>query len=191
MKFWRWGIGFAVIGAIVLLTDAGSISGALARVDHILGQLSSTLLAFGALAGANAVRLRRRGRDAALWPTVSGIVTRSRVESKKLRMGSTMYRTGSKATYYRPDIAYTYDVNGSHFEGKRTRFGTPPGWDKDRARSEQLIAPYAAGQAVQVRYDPRRPGESVLQPGVAEFWRTIVLFSAACLGLGLFGWIRG
>jgi Protein of unknown function (DUF3592) len=191
MKSWRWAIGFGVIGGIVIVADTGSLSGAWARVASILGQMSSTLLFFGGLAGANAILLWYRGRQAALWPAVGGVVTRSRVESKKLRMGSTMYRTSGRSTYYRPDLAYSYEVGGGHFEGKRTRFGMSRRWSKDRTRWETLIAPYAVGQTVQVRYDPRKPGESVLEPGVAAFWRGIVWFSVACLGLGVFGWLYG
>jgi hypothetical protein len=191
MKFWHWAIGCSLVGCAVLVADAGSVASALVKVNEILGQLASTLLVFGGLAGANAIKIWHQSQRAASWPTVSGIITRSRVESKKMRQGGTMYRTTGRSTHYRPDLAYTYQVEGVHFEGRRARFGTPSRWSKDRARYEKIIAPYSTGQAVQVRYDPRHPGESVLELQVAPFWRSIVCFAAVCLALGIFGLVHG
>jgi uncharacterized protein DUF3592 len=158
---------------------------------HVLGQLSSTLLLIGALAGANAVRLWRRANQATHWPAVGGVVTQSRVEARKFREGSTMYRTGSKSTHYRAEIAYAYDVGGRRFEGHRIRFGTRPGWDRVRSGVERVVSAYPTGMAVQVRYDPLRPDESVLESGLADFWNRIAWFAVGCLGLGLFGWVSG
>ena len=71
-------------------------------------------------------------------------------------------------------------------KGTRLHFGTPPD-GKDRARSRKMIAPYPTGQAVSVRYNPRRPTDSALEPGVAAFWSTIVAFSIVCIGLAVVG----
>jgi len=187
----RWIGVIALIAVGALWLDAGSVSGAVTRLRSILAELSGTLVLFGVAAGARAAWLWWRGQQAASWPVVGGTITRARVESRKQRMGNTLYRQASKSTYYRPDLAYRYEVNGKTFEGKRARFGERAGWDKDAAAMKRLIDPYPEGHAVQVRYDPARPGEAVLTAGAGAFWRTIAVFATACLVLGVAGWFVG
>ncbi|HUL75174.1 MAG TPA: DUF3592 domain-containing protein [Vicinamibacterales bacterium] len=187
---WSWLIGIAAIGGGLLWLDAGSLPGALIRLRSILGELSGTLLVLGTAALVRAAWLWHRGRQAASWPIASGTVTRARVVSRKLRMGSTTYRQASKSTYYRPDLAYRYEVGGASFEGMRVRFGERTGWDKDHDKMARIVAPYTEGHAVQVRYDPARPQNAVLEAGPAPYLLTILLFAAVCLALSLAGWLR-
>jgi len=187
----RWIAAIAIIAGGALWLDAGSLSGAVTRLRSMLGELSGTLLLFGVVAAARAGWLWRRGQQAASWPVVSGTITRARVEARKQRMGNTLYRQASRSTYYRPALAYRYEVNGATFEGRRAQFGERIGWDKDAAAMKRLIDRYPEGQPVQVRYDPARPQEAVLAAGTGPFWRTTAVFATACLVLGVAGWFAG
>lgn len=92
---------------------------------------------------------------------------------------------------YRPKIAYSYEVDGKHFQGTRVQFGTR--WrERVKSKAASAITLYPVGQPVQVYYDPQRPADSALKPGVAPFWRKSVIFFlrmfalSACLWLAAF-----
>jgi Protein of unknown function (DUF3592) len=60
-------------------------------------------------------------------------------------------------------LRYRYVVNGTSFEGKRLRFGESV--SSSFRSAEAWVERYPAGAAVRVRYNPRRPSESALEPG--------------------------
>jgi uncharacterized protein DUF3592 len=164
----------------------GSIPGALAVLSRILAEMSTTLLVLGAALLTRAVWLWRRAKEIAGWPTVPGSITRARVESRKRKPLSTDRVT--KSRYYRPEVIYTYAVNGTRFEGRGVRLANE-GWKLERTTAESIVTPYAAGQTVSVKYNPGRPGDSVLEEGLGPLWRQAIVLSAICLVLGLYGWL--
>jgi Protein of unknown function (DUF3592) len=115
-----------------------------------------------------------------------GIVIHSHL--KKGKSGSSVgYRTGPQSTVYRPQGIYSYEVQGRRFEGKRLRFGSQPHTCR-KSLVRENVARYPEGASVTVHYDPAKPSESVLEPGVAGFWNRRVVFSVALLATGAVLW---
>jgi hypothetical protein len=86
------------------------------------------------------------------FPSVTGTVTRSRVEQ----------HTGSKGrTYYVAMVNYTYNVSGQSYRGDRLRFGTSP-----ERNAYAIVNAHPSNSPVQVYYNPQNPNESLLYPGI-------------------------
>ena len=58
------------------------------------------------------------------------------------------------------DILYYYIVHGKKYEGTRITFAS--------ADPRELVKMYQQGDTVDVYYDPRKPGKSVLIPGCKQ-----------------------
>jgi hypothetical protein len=142
---------------------------------------------FGLIGLANTTMAWHRGARVATWPRTPGTVTHSRIKKGKgwSDMGQGQSTGG---TVYRPKIIYSYEVGGKHFQGTRVQFGTR--WrERVKSKAASAITPYPVGQAVQVYYDPQRPGDSVLKPGVAPFWKKSVIFSLGMFALSGCLWL--
>ncbi|MFP2958437.1 DUF3592 domain-containing protein [Myxococcus sp. 1LA] len=88
------------------------------------------------------------------WPSVQGTITRSEVEAVR----------SNKSTTYGLKVAYTYSVDGQHYEGSRAR---PAMWRSGgRGFAEELVARYPLGATIPVYYRPGQPSEAVLQTGM-------------------------
>jgi hypothetical protein len=143
-----------------------------------LGIFIALVGAIGALWSGLAHRRARALVDAAArWPDAPGKVVGTDVEQR----GSSSTTTGS--TYYVPLVRYTYVVNGREREGSRLRFGLTTA--RTRRGAEAMLAPYPAGTAVKVRYDPDNPDQSVLEPG--KTGSNLLIASIACFLLLLGG----
>ncbi len=108
--------------------------------------------------------LRWRSAVSRHWPTVPGTIVRARArEQVDTREG------GGVITRYYPEVEYAYTVAGHTYRSTRIRFGglpfslTP---DRDEVIT-WLKEHYPEGKNVTVHYNPRRPQEAVLEPGVA------------------------
>jgi hypothetical protein len=124
-----------------------------------LGIFVALIGAVGALWAGLAYRRSRALVEAAKqWREAPGKVAATDVE----RRGG---RTTAHDAYYVPLIRYTYVVNGREREGARLRFGLVTA--RTRGGAEKMLAPWPAGAAIQVRYDPDDPDRSVLEPGKA------------------------
>ena len=145
---------------------------------------SVALLVIGAVALFRAVRTAQEAARAASWPTVPGVVRHSSVKKGRSMFIMSNSGMGKGPVVYRAQVIYAYRVNGVPFEGKRVRFGAPR---RERAKNnmQALVSRYPAEQPVQVRYDPERPADSVLELGVDPLWRQAVVFSVVTLVLGL------
>lgn len=90
---------------------------------------------------------------------------------------------------YTPQFEYEYTVEGTAYRGTLLQSGHIG--SSNRARAEQLIAPYPADTAVPVFYDPRRPATAILVRGTSwGNWAIAVaglIFLACALALTLRG----
>ena len=93
-----------------------------------------------------------RSRGSKQWPTVSGFVTDSSIETLEGRRGRQSYRD---------HVSYKYTLNEINDIGERVYFGD--GWTFiDKLDAEKFIKPYVKQKEVKVHYDPNNPDNAVL-----------------------------
>jgi hypothetical protein len=120
----------------------------------------------GILCGLGHTRARGRARAAERWLIAPGTV----VEAGAVLGGT------SRNGYYTPAIRYDYEANGRKRQGARIRFGLVSA--RSRRGAEAMLAPYPVGAAIQVRYNPDNPDDSVLEP--AGVGRNLLVGAIAC-----------
>jgi hypothetical protein len=126
--------------------------------------------------------LSRASTDAAAaagWPSVTGHVTRTWIET-----GSTASNRGLNHAIYTPRVAYDYQVGGRRYDSDRLSLAQQH-QEMARGDAEAALAPYPVGGAVEVRYAPADPAQATL---IVEGPGTIPYFLLGIgLLLGLFG----
>jgi hypothetical protein len=91
------------------------------------------------------------------WPGTEGLVTKSELAE---------YAGTRSSRSYRADIAYTYTVNGTRHTGGRVRLGSTR--TSHASDAEAIQDKYPVGKSVTVYYDPAKPGEAMLEPGLVR-----------------------
>jgi hypothetical protein len=106
----------------------------------------------------------RNGTRTAQWPTVEGVVTS--VGTEKTRKAASNIGRGNapKVTFYKPHIAYSYQIGGQRFIGNRLQYGMAKRL-RVKTVAQQAIGVYSVHQTVCVYYNPTKPNDSVLQIG--------------------------
>ena len=135
---------------------------------------------FGLAVLALAVSSLREAAAMKKWPVAKGRVLSSKVEEYRADAGSGNFGgPRGRMTLYRPVVSYEYEVGGQRYEGKR--IAQSEGMNKGVADfAEATVKRYAGGSAVDVRFNPKRPGECVLEPRVPKAWVVVV-----AIGIGL------
>ena len=110
----------------------------------------------GVVIGWSWWRVAQQKKAAASWPHVSGRITRSEIKQSRGTQGDSEYM---------PDIHYSYTVNGTGFSGTRVRHGL---MKLDLKGAEAMRGRYPEGSAVEVHYNPDKPGDSVLETGAFQ-----------------------
>ena len=125
---------------------------------------------FGIAVLALAVSSLREAAAMKRWPVAKGRVLSSKVEEYRTDAGSGNFGgPRARLTLYRPVVVYEYEVDGQRFRGDR--IAQSPGMNKGVADfAQKIVQRYASGNAVDVRFNPKRPGESVLEPRVPKAW---------------------
>ncbi|HEX5183369.1 MAG TPA: DUF3592 domain-containing protein [Allosphingosinicella sp.] len=106
--------------------------------------------------GAIHYRAARKAQASETWPRAPGKLLRAEILVEESSSGE-----GGTTTWYNPAVAYAYKVADRKLEGKRLRFGNAR--STIRKRAEAMLAPYAVGATVSVRYNPEKPEECVLE----------------------------
>lgn len=132
------------------------------------------LLVFSAL--REAVAMKR-------WPVAQGRVLSATVEKYRGLAGAGNFgSTRTRMELYRPVIVYEYAVAGETF--KSSRIAQSPGINRGIPDfAEKVAQRYPAGSAVDVRFNPKRPGESVLEPRVPPGWIFVLVIAVALMVL--------
>jgi hypothetical protein len=113
------------------------------------------------------------------WPTTNGTVVSAQV-----------VRPTGKSTKYIAEIGYSYQVDGKEYASKKFKATTArgtSGWAK------QVVGQHPAGSKVSVHYNPDRPQDAVIEPGLQSdnYWMTVApLLVIALLSFALFQQIR-
>ena len=94
--------------------------------------------------------------------------------------------SGSYRRQYKSSVVYEYEVNGRQYCGDRADHRRGHVGDVPRF-AKRTAAKYPFGSEVEVDYDPRNPGESVLRP---HSWLHLMIFLVAGVMLTL-AWAVG
>lgn len=125
---------------------------------------------------------RRYLNQAKTWPSVSGKVIESRVDSYVKR------EDGRDRTIYTPVVEYLYSVHGNEYRGRQIRLGLVI--EGSQALVQKTIARYPQGSAVTVHYDPVNASNATLESPGGYPWLLLGVaafcFAAAVYASGLF-----
>lgn len=100
------------------------------------------------------------GMASTKWPTVQGVITVAEL-GKQLDRDIDNNRT---STTYSADISYDYLVDDQPYVNGSVHFGAMKSSDPSVARA--MLQRYPVGKSVTVFYNPARPQQAVLEPGV-------------------------
>ena len=89
------------------------------------------------------------------WSVTDGTIIRTRVRAND---------RGEQSESYAPELAYSYTVMGTSYEGSRVGIGASAGYSQ-RSQAEAYLERYPVGHPVTVFYDPNRPAQSALEVG--------------------------
>ena len=144
---------------------------------------------FGLLMLAIIVASLREAAAMRRWPVAPGRIVSSSVERYEEVAGTRSSGSRTRMTLYRPVVTYEYEVGGHRFRGDRIT--QSPGLNRGAPDlAEQVVRRYPSGTAVDVRYDPARPGDSVLEPRVPASWKFALAIALLLLGLAARSYFR-
>lgn len=157
-------------GIVLLVFAAGIVFVATIGPDRtfeMLGRqrlerwLPTAGMCVGALVALLGVRLIARGVASRSWPTAEGSVLGAAVEREPASVGP-----GGRAYHlFSPAVEYEYEVRGERYSCSTVSAADMS--TTNAARAERIAERYAPGSRVTVYYNPRRPGQAVLEPGAA------------------------
>jgi hypothetical protein len=125
------------------------------------------------------IRTVNKAKAAETWPVCAGRVVSSEVVEEE-----STDREGGTTTWYNPVVTYAYSAGGAERTGTRLRFGNYR--SASRKKAEAMLAPYGAGTAPMVRYNPDKPDECVLEtrkPG--PLYLVMAAFGLVFVAVGL------
>lgn len=97
------------------------------------------------------------------WQSTEGKILISRVSSE--------LRAGDRTSSLTPHIRYEYMANGSRYES--TNIQTEEISTNDQDQVEKTISQYPVGKKVTAYYNPEKPSQAVLSPGIT--WQSCFL----------------
>src|SRR4029077_17588889 len=157
---------------------------------HPPGVLALAIGGFGLAILAIVVSSLREAAAMKGWPGAQRRVVSAKVEEYRQSVSRGTGGPRDRMTLYRPVLLYEYEVAGKCFRG--SRIGETPGPDRGAPEfAQKVVNRYPGGSAVAVRYNPRRPDESVLAPRVPGSWIFGAAIGVALLVLAAYTYHRG
>jgi hypothetical protein len=113
--------------------------------------------------------------DESGWRTVTATVTRTSVESTgAYELADTRYHyryryrdpDRYRSTGYVPEVDFTFTVDGKSYSG--SNLGCLPRVYDSESSAQRTLEGYPGKTPIVVRYDPRDPGQNVVDPGCRE-----------------------
>lgn len=108
------------------------------------------------------------------WPAVDGVIEQSEVVTSRGDDGDTMYAA---------EVLYKYTVDGREYQSDNVYFGGDYR-SSSSSGAYEVVNRYPVGDTVKVHYDPDKPENAVLEPGVT--WMSYLVY-----GIGLVFFIVG
>lgn len=96
-----------------------------------------------------------KAKDSENWPSVTGVVLKSKVSVDSSGDGTT----------YGADVTYRYKVKGKRYQGDKVTVSEVS--TSSRGRAQKIVKRYPKKKKVAVYYDPEEPETSVLEKGVS------------------------
>lgn len=127
-------------------------------VEIVMRVVGAGMVDIGALAAYGAIRMRLKTAQAHKWPTVTGTIVSSELESETDR------HDGKPMTMYGAAIRYSYQVGGKSYESDSIQLGGTSETSRP-GEFERMVARYPKGKSVKVYYDPDDPATATLEPG--------------------------
>jgi len=157
---------------------------------HRPGVVALVIGGFGLAVLAIVVSSLREAAAMKRWPVAGGRVLSAKVEEYRESVSRGTGGPHDRMTLYRPVLLYEYEVAGQRFRG--SRITQSPGLDRGVPEfAQKVIDRYPVGSAVAVRYNPRRPDESVLEARVPNSWMFGAAVGVALLLLAVHTYFRG
>src|SRR5437870_13919265 len=156
---------------------------------HRPGVVALVIGGFGLAVLAIVVSSLREAAAMKRWPVAEGRVLSAKVEKYRESVSRGTGGPRDRMTLYRPVLLYEYEVAGRRFRG--SRIAQSPGLDRGVPEFAEVVERYRSGSAVAVRYNPRRPDESVLEPRVPGSWIFGAAIGVALLLLAAYTYHRG
>ena len=169
--------------AFVAALGSSECVASLAEFDDEQTLLALVCGGFGMLLLLLVVSALREAMAMKRWPVAKGRILSSKVEQYREIAGAGNFgSTRARMTLYRPAVAYEYEAAGQSFRGDR--IAQSPGINRTLPiLAEKTVQRYPSGSAVDVHYNPKRPGESVLEPRVPAGWIFVLVIAVALLAL--------
>jgi len=136
-----------------------------------------------------AYTLYSKSRAAADWPTTTGRIVSSAVDSYRSRSGSGS--SSRTTTMYRAEISFQYTVKGRSYVSDQVSFGDHSSSTSGGIR--EIVNRYPAASTATVYYDPADPATAILEPGkLGGLWIPFVVGGMFLLVgiLGFFGKVQ-
>jgi hypothetical protein len=157
---------------------------------HRSGVVALVIGGFGLAILAIVVSSLREAAAMKHWPVAQGRVLSAKVEEYRQSISRGTGGPRDRMTLYQPVLLYEYEVAGKRFQG--SRIAQSPGLNRGVPEfAEKLVERYPSGSAVMVRYNPKRPDESVLEPRVPASWIFGAAVGVALLVLAAYTYYRG
>ena len=157
---------------------------------HRPGVVALVICGFGLAVLAIVVSSLREAAAMKRWPVAEGRVLSAKVEKYRESVSRGTGGPHDRMTLYRPVLLYEYEVAGKRFRG--SRIAQSPGLNRGVPEfAQKVVERYPGGSAVAVRYNPRRPDESVLEPRVPGSWILGAAIGVALLVLAAYTYHRG
>ena len=132
----------------------------------VVGRLFPLSFGFGSIIFLSVgLWIINRGIQSENWDKGTAMITSSEIEKKESRSNDDQGFTQT-STSFCVRVKYSYNVEGSNYEGNSVGFGTMSHNEISDAQKE--LKSYPIGKTIDVYYDPENPSDSVLNKGV--FW---------------------
>ena len=103
------------------------------------------------------------------WSIIMGKIIKSDIY--ELQFG------GESNATFRPDIAFEYNVNGEKYISDRLYYGVKIMSSFNWIKSRKLVEKYPVNKEVKVYFNPNKPSESVVEPGIHVDLGVIFIFA--------------
>ena len=126
------------------------------RVDRLTGGLGTVaFVVLATLAISGGLATLRSDAQTASWPTVTGTITSSEIETE---------RDMDRRIMHSIRLRYAYEVDGRRYTWAQIQHNATTHF-RDEAEAKRFLAAYPVGQQVPVYVNPGNPQDALLRPG--------------------------